>query len=168
MCAVALGAQVAFTGNQRYLIVAAALACVVSGIGWAELALLARRLPPPLFALAGCVAVAAWAPFVVAGVNRQHERLATVKHEADHYVGLKQAILAAGGKAALERCGTVYTTRFDTQAVAYDLRLHLFQVQIFAAPPGTVAAANTTALSRDPRFPHRLARKAGWTIATSC
>src|SRR5262249_4519166 len=101
MCAVALGAQVAFTGNQRYLIVAAALACVVSGVGWAELALLARRLPRFLYALVVVIALAAWAPFVVAGVNRQHERLATVKHEAEHYVGLKQAIAAAGGKAAL-------------------------------------------------------------------
>jgi hypothetical protein len=52
--------------------------------------------------------------------------------------------------------------------VAYDLRLHLFQVQIFAATPGTIAAADTTALSRDPRFPHVLARRDGWTIAKSC
>jgi hypothetical protein len=169
MCAVALGAQVAFTGNQRYLIVAAALACVVSGIGWAELVLLARRrLSGPAFGVAVAVALAAWAPFVVAGVNRQHVRLATVKHEAEHYVGLKDAIAQAGGKAALERCGTVYTTRFDTQAVAYDLRRHLNAVQIFASTPGTIAAADTTALSRDPRFPHVLARAGGWTIATSC
>ncbi len=169
MCAVALGAQVAFTGNQRYLIVAAALACVVGGIGWAELALAARRrFSRHVFAALVCVAAAAWAPFVYAGVARQRDRLTVVKHEADHYAGLKVAIAAAGGPAALKRCGTVYTTRFDTQAVAYDLRLHLFQVQIFAAAPGTIAAADTTALSRDPRFPHVLSRRAGWTIATSC
>jgi hypothetical protein len=169
MCAVALGAQVAFTGNQRYLIVAAALACVVAGIGWAELVLAARRrFSGRVFAGLACLAVAACAPFVVAGVQRQRDRLTTVKNEARHYDALKQVIAAAGGPPALLRCGTVYTTRFDTQAVSYFLRLHLNEVQIFATPPGTIVATDLTALARDPRFPHVVARAAGWTVAKSC
>jgi hypothetical protein len=169
MCSVALGAQVAFTGNQRYLIVAAALACVVAGIGWSELVLAARRrFSRPVFAALVCVAAAACAPFVVSGVQRQGDRLSVVHGEAGHYDGLERAIAAAGGAPALRRCGTVYTTRFDTQAVAYFLRLHLNQVQIFATTPGTIAATDPTALARDPRFPHVLTRTAGWTIAKSC
>ena len=169
MCAVALGAQVAFTGNQRYLIVAAALACVVAGVGWAELALAARRrFSGRVYALLVSVVAVACLPFVVAGVRKQLDRLSVVKAEARHYDGLQTAIAAAGGPSALKRCGTIYTTRFDTQAVAYDLRVRLYQAQIFATPPGTIAAADSTALSRDPRFPHVLARTAGWTIAKSC
>jgi hypothetical protein len=169
MCSVALGAEVAFTGNQRYLVVAAALACVVCGVGWAELVVLARRrLPRAAFVAVTCVALLAVAPFVAGGVNRLRDRLDGIRRESLHYTDLKTAISAAGGRDALLRCGTVYTTRFDTQAVAYDLRRHLFQVQIFPAVPGTVVAANSTALARDPRFPHRLARTSGWTVANSC
>jgi hypothetical protein len=169
MCSVALGAEVAFTGNQRYLIVAAALACVVCGVGWAELVGLARRgLGRRAFAAVCGVLVLAVAPFAVAGAVRLADRLDGIRTESQHYTDLKAAIRAAGGPAALKRCGTVYTTRFDTQAVAYDLHLHLSQAQIFPAVPGTIVAARTTALARDPRFPHVLARTPSWTIAVSC
>lgn len=169
MCSVALGAEVAFTGNQRYLVVAAALASVVCGVGWAELVALARRrLPRAAFVAVTCLVLAAVAPFVVAGVGRLRERLDGVHRESAYYSDLKTAIRLAGGPAAVRRCGGVYTTRFDTQAVAYDLHRHLYQVQIFPAVPGTVIAGHTTALSRDPRFPHVLARTSGWTVASSC
>jgi hypothetical protein len=169
MCSVALGAEVAFTGNQRYLIVAAALASVVCGVGWAELVALARRrLSARAFAALACLALLAWAPFVIAGVRHLADRLDGIRHEALYYVDLQTAVRAAGGAAALKHCGTVYTTRYDTQAVAYALRLHLFQVQIFPTVPGTVVAGRTTALGRDPRFPHVRARTAGWTVADSC
>jgi hypothetical protein len=169
MCSVALGAEVAFTGNQRYVIVAAALAAVVCGIGWAELATLARRRFSGWgFALVCAVAALIVVPFVVVGALRIDDRLDSVHTESVHYTRLKAAIRAAGGPAPLTRCGTVYTTRFDTQAVAYDLHLHLFQVQIFPVVPGTIIAASTTALARDPRFPHVIARTQGWTFADSC
>jgi len=169
MCSVALGAEVAFTGNQRYLVVAAALASVVCGVGWAELVALARRrLPRAAFVAVSCLVLVAVAPFVVAGAGRLRERLDGVHRESAYYSDLKTAIRAAGGPAAVQGCGGVYTTRFDTQAVAYDLHRHLFQVQIFPAVPGTVIAGHTTALSRDPRFPHVLARTSGWTVLSSC
>jgi hypothetical protein len=114
------------------------------------------------------VAALVVAPFVVAGAARLADRLDAVREESVHYSDLKTAIRAAGGPAALKRCGTVYTTRFDTQAVSYDLRVHLFEVQIFPVVPGTIVAASTTALARDPRFPHALARTPAWTIASSC
>jgi hypothetical protein len=169
MCSVALGAEVAFTGNERYLIVAAALACVVCGVGWAELLALARRRFAGRAFAAVCAGVGlVVAPFVVADAVRLADRLGVVRTESVHYTELETAIRAAGGPAALKRCGTVYATRFDTQAVAYDLHLHVSQVQIFPVVPGTIAAGNTTALARDPRFPHVLARTPSWTIAKSC
>jgi hypothetical protein len=169
MCVVALGAEVAFTGNQRYLLVAAALACVVCGVGWAELVVLGRRrLRARTFAIVCGVVLLVVAPFVVAGAARLGDRLDGVRRESLHYTDLKTAIRKAGGREALTGCGTVYTTRFDTQAVAYDLRLHLFRVQIFPEVPGTIVAATSTALARDPRFPHVLARTPSWTIANSC
>ncbi len=169
MCSVALGAEVAFTGNQRYLVVAAALACVVCGVGWAELVVLARRrLSGRVFTVVAGLTLLAVAPFVVAGVGHLRERLDGIHREAAYYSDLRTAIRAAGGPAAVQRCGGVYTTRYDTQAVAYELHRHLHQVQIFPAVPGTVVAGHTTALARDPRFPHVLGRTVGWTIATSC
>jgi hypothetical protein len=80
---------------------------------------------------------------------------------------LPNAIDAAGGAAAIRRCGTVFTGPFHTPAVAWAMRLHLDQVQIFPFPPGTVIAGRRSWLAHDPRF-NPVARSAQWRVLRRC
>jgi hypothetical protein len=164
MVCVGLGAEAGFTGNQRYVIVPAGITAVLGGVGWARLAGLARSRGA--WALAA-VAAAACLPFLVGGVRRLDSRVHTVVRESERYSSLADAIDAAGGRAVLTRCLPVFTAWPDTKAVAWDLKVHQFQVGISPMVPGSTIAAHNTRLARDPRFPP-IARTARWVVGSSC
>jgi hypothetical protein len=164
MVSVGLGAEAGFTGNQRYVIVPAGITAVLGGVGWARLAGLART-PAGRALLA--VAVAACIPFVVSGVRRVHQRVDTVVDESGRYGSLADAIDAAGGRAVLTRCGPVYVAWPDTQAAAWGLHVHQFQVGIHPRTPGATIAAINTPLAHDARFPP-IARTRRWVVGSSC
>jgi hypothetical protein len=168
MVSVGLGAEIGFTGNQRYVIVPAGIVAVLSGVGWAQLAgLVAARAGRPGAWALGTVAVLASLPFLVAGVERLGTRLDTVRYESGRFGSLGAAVDAAGGRAALTGCGPVYTAWSDTQAAAWKLHLHQYQVGRFPFVPGTTIAARNTALAHDSRFPP-IARTQRWVIGSSC
>ena len=73
----------------------------------------------------------------------------------------------ADGAAAIRRCGSVYTGPFHTPAVAWNLRLHLDEVQVFPFPPGTLIAGRRSWLALDPRF-DPVARSAQWRVLRRC
>ena len=168
MVSVGLGAEVGFTGNQRYVIVPAGIVAVLAGVGWVRLAELARARAgrAGVWALA-TVAVLASAPFLVAGVARLGTRLDTVRYESGRYASLAAAIDAAGGRSALTGCGPVYVAWPDTQAAAWNLHVHQYQVGISPFVPGTTIAATNTPLAHDSRFPP-IARTPRWVIGSSC
>jgi hypothetical protein len=169
MIAVALMTEGGFAGNLRYVALPAAMVCILAGAGWVSLYRLVRgRAAGAAAAALAVVAVAASAPFVVADLGQFGEQMDRLAWEDDLYGANLQAVIAkAGGERALKACGPVYTGAFQTQAIAWHLHLHEYEVGIFQAPPGTVIAPHYTANARDPRFP-MVTKTSRWMVGSSC
>jgi hypothetical protein len=166
--AVALGAQVGFTGGWRYLVVPASLVCVLAGVGWGALGSAARRrLGVVATSAIAAIAVAACMPFITPAVDRLRVLIDNIGVEAEQTAAIRTAIAAAGGEAAVKRCGPIGTGRYQTQAVAWYLRLHQYEVDYDPLAPATTIAAPNSELARDPRFPP-LARTRRWVVGSSC
>jgi hypothetical protein len=144
-----------FSGNARYLIMPAAVACVLAGtgIGW-----LIRALPARWFsngvALAA-VSVAAAIAFAAPSVDRLDAVRTSVSYQARLTDGLPGAIARAGGPDRLKSCGTIYTGAFQVPSVAWYLGEHTTYVQSASMPgdlpaktPGVALRSKTTASSR--------------------
>jgi hypothetical protein len=131
---VALMTNDGFSGNNRYLIMPAALACVLGGtaLGW-----LVRALPavvmrrPWLLAL---IAVVGAAGFAAPSVHRLDNVRASVYAQARLTDGLPGVTERAGGHHRLLACGTPYTGAFQVPAVAWQLRVHTTAVRSASAP----------------------------------
>ena len=144
-----------FSGNARYLIMPAAVACVLAGtgIGW-----LVRALPARWFggALAiALVSIVAAVGFAAPSVQRLDAVRASVYYQARLTDGLPGAIARAGGPDRLKACGTIYTGAFQVPSVAWYMGEHTTFVQSASMPgdepakvPGVVLRSKTTASSR--------------------
>ena len=140
-----------FSGNARYLIMPAAVACVLAGtgIGW-----LIRALPARWFASGLAVAalsVVAAIAFAAPSVNRLDAVRASVYYQARLTDGLAGAIAQAGGPDRLKACGTTYTGAFQVPSVAWLLNEHTTTVRSASAPgdappqvPAVVLRSRTT------------------------
>jgi hypothetical protein len=157
-----------FTGNRRYVLLPAALLCVLAGVGWAQLARGARgRFGKSAAGALVVVALAGSAPFAIAHLDRLHRQLDGVRSEANRNDDAPRAIAAAGGKAALLRCGRLYTDAFSTSMLAWYLHLHQRQVGFRQQPPGTTFESRGQRAARDPRF-RRIAETREWVVGSSC
>jgi hypothetical protein len=151
---VALMTNDGFSGNARYLIMPAAIACVVAGvgIGW-----IIRALPKRLAGSAmvvGVLAIVAAAGFAAPSVHRLDAVRASVYYQARLTDGLRGAVAQAGGKDRLLACGTPYTGAFQVPAVAWLLDQHTTNVRSASAPgdappqvPAIVFRSKTTSTS---------------------
>ena len=140
-----------FSGNARYLIMPAAVACVLAGtgIGW-----LVRALPARWFASGVAVAalsVVAAIVFAAPSVGRLDAVRASVYYQARLTDGLAGAIAQAGGPDRLKACGTAYTGAFQVPSVAWLLNEHTTSVRSASAPgdappqvPAVVLRSRTT------------------------
>jgi hypothetical protein len=144
-----------FSGNSRYLIMPAAVACVLAGtgIGWLVRAFPARWLGGAL-AIA-LVSVAAAVGFAAPSVDRLDAVRASVYYQARLTDGLSGAIAQAGGADRLKACGTAYTGAFQVPSVAWFLGEHTTAVRSASAPgdaapeaPAVALRSKTTAGSR--------------------
>jgi hypothetical protein len=143
-----------FSGNARYLIMPAAIACVLAGvgIGWLVRAL-PRRVAGGALAVA-ILAIAAAAGFAAPSVNRLDAVRASVYYQARLTDGLRDAVAQAGGRDRLLACGTPYTGAFQVPAVAWLLHQHTTVVRSASAPgdappqvPAIVFRSKTTSTS---------------------
>jgi hypothetical protein len=151
--------QAGYAENLRYVALPAALVCVLGGVGWVWVARASRALALVL-ALASIPGVVIWA-------GRFDDSLGKVDREARQYHTVTDAIARAGGRRAILACGDVYTGPFQTQALAWHLRLHEEDVKIFPSGPGTTVTPSYSALARDPRFPP-VVRTRYWVVGSSC
>jgi hypothetical protein len=135
-----------FSGNARYLIMPAALACVLAGtgIGWLVRALPARLVSGGLAVAA--VTVAAAVGFAAPSVQRLDAVRASVYYQARLTDGLSAAVAKAGGRDRLLACGTPYAGAFQVPAVAWLLDRHTTQVRSASAPGDPVPTAPAVAL----------------------
>jgi hypothetical protein len=144
-----------FSGNARYLIMPAAIACVLAGtgIGWLIRALPARFVAGGL--AVSILAVVAAVGFAAPSVQRLDAVRASVYYQARLTDGLSGAIAKAGGPDRLLACGTPYTGAFQVPSVAWYLNRHTTQVRSASAPgdaapkaPAVALRSKTTAGSR--------------------
>lgn len=148
------------TGAPRYLLGGTALACVVAGCFVADVFARLRQRPPDSrlhrsapWIVAGVLVVACLPRLVeVAGqVDRAVQHAASAEQVQRT---LPQAIAAAGGRAAILRCGRVSTGPFQVPLMAWHLRVPIQAVKV--ARPGT----GGTVIEITPQNT--------WTVRTRC
>ena len=194
---VAAMAEAGYPGEPRYLVVAAAAAAVLAGVGAAELFKILRRalaaLRPPsvrprprarherggggrlgaasAVALAGALVIAAGLALPRAG--NVDEVANGLEYDARLWDDLRRAIDRAGGRERLNACGHRYAQPRQVPMVAWELRRHGSEVGLHPQPPGVVfrsrlrAGAPLRPSPRDPRF-RPLAAAGEWRIAAAC
>jgi hypothetical protein len=161
MLLVALLATNGFTGNIRYVALPMALLCVLAGVGWGWVAERGPRAAAAVLALAALPGLAGAGQTLYRNLDRTRE--------ADRFYGALPAFIkAAGGRAAVLRCGQVYTGPFQTQAVAYRLHLHEKQVGIRPKAPGAILDHNGTILGGAPGYDRVIARSDLWVLRRTC
>jgi hypothetical protein len=154
MIAVAGMTQAGFSGNLRYVILPAALVCILAGVGWVGLLRVVRAWKGPPAAIAAGVAIAVVSvPLLVRPLGALGHAMVRVKHEADLYGAAPEVIAKAGGTRALLACGRLFTGPLQTQPLAWRLRIHAEVLDIHPAVPGTVLVPRDVAsMARDKRF----------------
>jgi hypothetical protein len=136
--------QAGFSGNDRYLVLGAALIAIAGGVGWGWAAqafadLLRRRGPAALskrhavvLAISTVVPAAVfmalppWIGANVVDVPATHRALVYQAHLRED---MTRAVSQVGGPAKVLRCGTVMTEGFQVPMLAWTLGVHTDQVQ---------------------------------------
>jgi len=174
---IAVLTQAGFSGNDRYLVLGAALIEIAGGVAFGWLAsTLARQLPLRIAALRhhavalSSTAVVATAlvfvfiPNQVGGdlidIQRTHGALV---YQAHLRSSAAAAAAGLGGAGRIYACGSVMTEGFQVPMLAWTLGVHTMQVQ--AAPVGTgppPPAPNVIFQTREHRHAHLLPRLSTW------
>jgi len=141
-------------GDQRYLIVAAAGAAVLAGIGWARTVEAAgwvvrrrageERWTTVVQAVACLVLMATTVPFVLASARQARTDVLEIRYQQSLYRQLPAVVRALGGRDRVVACGQVYAGFYQAPAVAWQLRLPLGDVLPTTAPIGATAAASAS------------------------
>jgi hypothetical protein len=162
---VAVMTQAGYAGNPRYNVAAAALGCVLAGVGVAALA--QRRARAWIAAAALAVGVLA---FTAGDLSDQLEEL---RERAARRTQLDALVGAVGGPAPIDACAPARTNQPMKAMLAWRLDLGMERLAdaprapaaIFGAPPGFRGG------SREPRVPAGFERVAGngaWALAVAC
>jgi hypothetical protein len=142
---VALMTQKGYSGNPRYLIAPAGVACVVAGVGWARAGgALFSRLGLPTALIGGAtvlVLAAASLPWALPRVDALRAAAPGVAHEDQLQTTLPAAVRMAGGRERLLACRPLYSHRYTVPRVAWALRVHVGDVQPVAGRRGTLLQA---------------------------
>ena len=166
---VAVMTERGFSGNQRYLIVPAALLIVLgaAGLVWTLTAAWSRA--PQI--LVGVVLAAA---FAVPDMDALPEVYRGNQYQAQLVTDLEKLVEDAGGADRLNRCGHPYTGPFLVPQVAWRLHLHIQDVDLTPEPPATVFHVKTIKRARwySPGLrtgaPHVVGKRGGWILSTEC
>lgn len=127
---VAVMTEAGYAGNPRYLVAAAAVGCVLAGVGAAALA---RARWAAVTALVAGVAL-------VAGGGLR-DQLRDVGHRATLRRDLDALVARAGGAQALRACGAPRTSLSMRAAVAWRLDVPMARLDEPPRPPGVVFRA---------------------------
>jgi hypothetical protein len=164
-----------FSGNQRYLVVPAALLIILgaSGIVWTVRALLGDRVRTLSTPAAAVAALALAALLAVPDARNLGPSLDGIRYQADLYHQLDDVIADAGGPERLRRCGHAYTGAFLVPQVAWRLDVNIRDVDLEPAPPAVVFHVRTNIGSRPmpplrERRPNEQARDDKWLVTADC
>jgi hypothetical protein len=154
---VAVMAQAGYAGNPRYLVAAAAIGCVLAGVG-------AARVWPLAIAV---VAIAA-----VLTVPDLRDQVADVGHRADRREALPDLVSAAGGRDALVAC-QVHTAPAARPLVAWELDIDMAGIDRPPQRPDVVVrfrpyGGGPVQPALDPSGYRFLGRAPGWEAWAGC
>jgi hypothetical protein len=155
---VAVMAQAGYAGNPRYLVAAAAVGCVLAGVGAARVT--------PLLPVAMVIIVA------VITVPDLHDQAIDVGHRADRREALPDMVAAAGGRDALTRC-RVHTAPDVRPLVAWELDISMNGIDRPPARPDVVVrwrphGGGPVQPRLDPAGYRFLGSSPGWEAWSSC
>ena len=173
---VAVMAQGGYAGNPRYLVAAAAVGCVVAGVGVARLGavIAARRAwrPEPVVA---AVAAAAVVGAGLVSLSDLRIRRYEVELRAERQGQLDGLLAAAGGREGLLRCSRVRTEADVRPLVAWRLDLPMLDLDVPPQRPAVVIRYRSHYTGGwkplvDPTAEgyRRLAATSGWQIWAAC
>lgn len=174
---VALMTEAGYAGNVRYLMVSAALMCVVAGVGFGRLVeLLRARTTSNSWAGHAAAAVLALAAGVVAAPRMSFlvgdtQRLV---REAQFYEDIPPAMARAGGRSRLLDCGQPFTGPYQVPSIAWYMHVHTSTVT-HVSPARGVAFRPRPGSGEKPRFaipampPFELVtRSSKWDVLAAC
>ncbi len=174
---IAVLTQAGFSGNDRYLVLGAALIEIAGGVAFGWLAsTLARKLPlriatlrPHAVAVSNTAVVVTALVFVLVpnqvgknliDIQRTHGSLV---YQAHLRSSAAAAVARLGGAGRIYACGSVMTEGFQVPMLAWTLGVHTMQVE--AAPVGSgppPPAPNVIFQTREHRHAHLLPRLSTW------
>lgn len=168
---VAVMTQAGYAGNPRYNVAAAAVGCVLAGIGVAEVA---RRIAPRRavgWALAAALAAGTLA-FTAGDLGDQAGELGD---RADRRIQLDALLDRAGGPAAIHRCAPARTVQPMKSMLAWRLDARMAHLAdrprapaaIFRAPPGYSGGPSGPAVPTEGGF-RPAARAGAWLLVVAC
>jgi hypothetical protein len=142
--------QIGFSGNDRYLILGAALVQIAGGVGYGWAALELGRALPRLLARFGrpgrpaAISLGAWGaaaavavvfmllPTWIGGLVHLRRAHRALVYQAHLRTDMAKAVQLAGGRSKVLACGSVMTEGFQVPMLAWQLHVHTDQIQ---APP---------------------------------
>lgn len=123
--------QLGFSGNPRYVLPALTIACVLAGVGAAQLVeLRLPRVPRPAVAAAALAAIAMLgAPFVDERVAMLANEARQVGERMQVHADLARAVDQVGGPGAVAAIGTATANRALHSRLAWELELPMDAVE---------------------------------------
>ena len=166
---VALMSEAGFSGEERYLLVAAALASVLAGVAAGRLLNLAAGRAPRAAAAGAAAAVTCAAILAVPAARDLGDELA---YAADLRADLAAAVDEAGGMSSLRDCGPLYAGRARFPLIAWHVDAHISDFSLEPRAPGVVLRSRLTEDEpAEPAAPGEfmlVARSGTWEVLTSC
>jgi hypothetical protein len=138
---VAVMTQGGFAGNERYLAMPVAIACVLAGAGWAWTGRAIARLgPPSAYRWAGPAVAAALVlaalPFAAPRLGELDKDNTVLHFQAQLRDDLQLAVDRYGGRERTLRCGDVYAGAYNVAMVSWMLDVPGEAISYEPAPPG--------------------------------
>ena len=164
---VAVMTQAGYAGNPRYNVAAAAVGCVVAGVG---VAALAARVASRLAWAAAVALPAAVLAFTAGTLADQADELGA---RADRRTQLDALVDRAGGAQAIRACGSIRTNQPMKAMLAWRLDVPMATLAdpprrpgaVFSVPPGYAGEPATPTV--EPGF-QPVARVGEWLLVASC
>jgi hypothetical protein len=166
---VAVMAEAGFSGENRYLLAAAAFACVLGGLGAGRMYVLAAIRAPRVAAAAGIAVLALAVAAALPSARRLGDELA---YAAELRSDLGAAVESAGGARRLRSCGPLYAGRYRFPLVAWHMQAHISDLSLTPQPPGVVFRSRLR--PEEPTSPavpagfELLAHEGSWEVLASC
>ena len=165
---VAVMTQAGFSGNPRYTVPAAALACVLAGVG---VAALARRAPAPAAGPAlGAVVLLAALAFTAGDLADQLDELG---RRADRRTQLTALVDRAGGPDRITACAPVRTIQEMKSQLGWRLDVPLAHLTDAPRPPAVVFQVSPGYFGEPPGPPvpaglEEVGRDGAWRLFAAC